>query len=70
MPKKGFFKIFSKNVDFLSDFLEFLLFFLNLGLNPHIHLFFSPSVALVGSQSKIFRFFKKPFVCIFWTLPL
>jgi hypothetical protein len=41
--KRIFRNLFKKNFFFLSDFLEFLIFFLNLGLNPHIHLFFQLS---------------------------
>ena len=72
MPKKRFFEIFSKkNFFFLSDFLEFLFFFLNLELNPHIHLFFQLSSCTGWFTIKDFPIFQKTaFFAFFWTLPL
>jgi hypothetical protein len=70
VPKMEFWKFFLKQ-KIWSDFLEFLIFCLILGLNPaHSPLLFSSPVALVGSQSKIFKFFKKCFFAFFGTLPL
>jgi hypothetical protein len=63
--KKGFFEIFSKKFFFLSDFLDFLIFFLNLGLNPHIHLFFQLSSCTSWFTIKDFPIYQKPLFCLF-----
>jgi hypothetical protein len=43
VQKKCFFENFQKKSFFWKDFLDFLLFYLTLGLSPHIHLFFQLS---------------------------
>jgi hypothetical protein len=61
---------FQKKFFFLSDFLEFLIFFLNLGLNLHIHLFFQLSSCTGWFTIKDFPIFQKTaFFAFFWTLP-
>jgi hypothetical protein len=51
--------------------LELLIFYLILGLNLHIHLFFSSPFVLVGSKSRIFKFgTKKTFFPSFLSFPL
>ncbi len=68
--KKMIFRNFFKKIFFpLSDFLEFLFFFLNLGLNPHIHLFFQLSSCTGWFTIKDFPIFQKTaFLAFFWTL--
>ncbi len=69
--KRIFWNFFKKNFFFLSDFMEFLIFFLNLGLNPHIHLFFQLSSCTGWFTIKDFPIFQKTaFFAFFWTLPL
>ena len=70
--KKMIFRnFFKKKFFFLSDFLEFLFFFLNLELNPHIHLFFQLSSCTGWFTIKDFPIFQKTaFFAFFWTLPL
>jgi hypothetical protein len=58
--KKLFFENLQQKRFFWEDFLDFLIFYLILGLSPHIHPFFSSLAALAGPQLGIFEFFKKP----------
>ncbi len=54
----------------LKDFLDLLIFYLILGLNPHTHTsFFSSPAALAGPESGIFKFFKKLLFLPFFTIP-
>jgi hypothetical protein len=69
--KKNCSKFFQTIFFFLNDFLEFLFFFLNLELNPHIHLFFQLSSCTGWFTIKDFPIFQKTaFFAFFWTLPL
>ncbi len=57
--KSIFLKIFKKKSFFWKDFLDFLLFYLILGLSPHIHLFFQLSSCTGWSTIRDFRIFQK-----------
>jgi hypothetical protein len=58
VPKKDFSKFFKKKIVW-SDFLEFLIFCLNLGLNLHIHLFFQLSSCTGWITIKDFPIFQR-----------
>ncbi len=59
MQKKLFVRKFSKKIFFWKDFLEFLLFYLILGLSPYIQLFFQLSSCTGWSTIRDFWIFQK-----------
>ncbi len=61
-----FFRKLSKKKFFLKDFLDFLLFYLILGLSPHIHLFFQLSSCTGWSTIRDFWIFQKTAFLPFW----